>query len=60
MTYGCDRMLIYRKYIFDWSRVDPLTLIRSFLTLITAFIFERHLIDVSCEVTAAGYWGMLD
>lgn len=53
-------MLIYRKYIFDWSRVDPLTLIRSFLTLITAFIFERHLIDVSCEVTAAGYWGMLD
>lgn len=60
VTYGCDRMLISRKYIFDWSRVDPLSLIRSFLTLITAFIFERHLIDVSCEVTAAGYWEMLD
>lgn len=52
-------VIVCLKYIFDWSRVDRLTLIR-FLRLITVFIFERHLIDVSCEVTAAGYWGTLD
>lgn len=31
-----------------------------FCRLITVFILEGHLIDVSCEVTAAGYWGTLD
>lgn len=56
--------IVCLKYIFDWSRVDLLCLVGFvwffFFKLITIFIFEWHLMDVSYEVTAAGYWGRLD
>ncbi len=62
VTYGCDRMLKVYFWLVPCGSTNSCTfcLIFFFLKLITVFIFERHLIDVSYEVTAAGYWGRLD